>query len=238
MELTEKEIELIELYKEGQLDEDAKSNLEARMASDPVFKSEVQFCIAIFDSLEMMSISVIRDKINIIKGDTPKPNTFFNKYKSVFISIGLILLFLFTILIIRNIAKNPVKDNVSFADSFFDPYPALGILRNSSSERNIALELYASGKYQEAITIWEKEISFKNDDFYLGVAYIATDQPEDALRTLEQINPEETDIPINTIQWYISLAKVKSGAVQSALPLLRAMEPPFKEKADSLLQMI
>lgn len=239
MELSEKDIELVELYKDGRLDDNAKADLESRMEADPVFKSEVQFCMAIFDSLEMMSISVIRDKVNGIKQDTPTaPKSFFVKYRMVFISVGLILLLLLAIFIIQKATSPAVETKMNLADTFFEPYPALGILRNSNSEKNEALELYASGNYEDAIAIWENELSGRNDAFYLGVAYIATDQPERAIKTLEQIDTNDTDIPANTIQWYIALARVKSGESKSALPLLQDMEPPFKVRADSLMQMI
>jgi len=239
MELSEKDIELVELYKDGLLDEESKVKLEARMDGDPVFKSEVLFCMAIFDSLEMMSISVTRDRIHTLKEETQiKSNNFFDKYKAVFVSLGLIILLLLALFIVRSISSTTEDDNIIFVDSFFEPYPALGILRDNNAERNTTLELYAAGKYKEAIAAWENEMAFRNDKFYLGIAYIATDQPKKALKTLEEIDPNSIDIPANTIQWYIAIAKMKSGDVESAIPLLKTVEPPYVGKADSLMEMI
>jgi len=128
---------------------------------------------------------------------------------------------------------------------YFEPYPALAYAptRNDTTLANLqekAFNAYSNGYFQQAIPLF-KEMLIDGEDpellFYLGNAYLAEKQPEEAIEAFETASTYDTDIKIQ-VQWFLALSYLANKDENSAkieLEKLAAGTSTYQSKAENIL---
>jgi len=131
---------------------------------------------------------------------------------------------------------------------YFEPYPALAYApnRNDTVAENLkeqAFGAYSNENYDEAINLFQ-QILEKEDEpvvwFYLGNAYLAGNQPENAIQAFNKTLENNTDVT-NQSQWFLALSYLANNNPDRAVDVLEQLSntnSTYKNKAEQLLQTL
>lgn len=100
---------------------------------------------------------------------------------------------------------------------------------------------YEDGQYRRAARILEAQPNGRSDSqlqLYLGICYLLSNKPEEAVAPLEIAQRHEFPLISTSATWYLSIALLESGRQSEAIPMLEqlAKEGPYAQKATDLLQ--
>ncbi len=91
-----------------------------------------------------------------------------------------------------------------------------------------AMSLYERGRYQEAIIAFHEEIKDPSSQtalvFYLGLSYLATDQPLKAIEKIEKVISGPATVLQEPAQWYLGLAYLKAEDIENAKRLFNEIQ--------------
>ena len=125
---------------------------------------------------------------------------------------------------------------------FYEPYTHKATLRGADTKAAALLEEYHQGRYHLVLDGLETVVDTTSNTqyhLYLANTYIALQQPEQAVKTLETI--EEEDTYFEYAQWYQALAWVQVKNKAKALTTLNKLieyDGIFKEKALELKEQL
>ena len=121
---------------------------------------------------------------------------------------------------------------------FYEPYTHTRVLRGADTQAAALLREYHQGHYPQIVERLEAVVDTTSNTqwhLYLANAYIALQQPVQAVKTIENI--EEEDPYFEYAQWYQALAWVQVENKAKALATLQRLidyDGIFKEKAQQL----
>ncbi len=130
---------------------------------------------------------------------------------------------------------------------YYEPYPDIITSRGSGDELlNEGLFSYESGAYEQA-TIYLKNYLVTDKEnkevlFYLGQAYLANDEPANALEIFKSLEQESEFSLKQANQWYLALTQLKLKNKESAKDILqliiRNTNHAYREKSEILKEKL
>jgi len=115
-------------------------------------------------------------------------------------------------------------------DEYYRPYYNVLTSGERSGEKTEmdAMSLYERGRYQEAITAFQEEIKDPSSQtalvFYLGLSYLAADQPLKAIENIEKVISGPASVLQEPAQWYLGLAYLKAEDIENAQRVFREIQ--------------
>lgn len=139
-------------------------------------------------------------------------------------------------------------NNRSIGRDAFSPYKNAMTVRHSDAQINAllkkGLEAYGAGQYEQAIHSFSQlpqDSSQVLARLYLGISYLATDQPEAASIELQAVKELSSPIQENA-RWYLILAQLQLNEQESAMKgldmLIAEGSPMYQERAKVLQQKL
>lgn len=131
---------------------------------------------------------------------------------------------------------DPTKEERIFAQ-YFEPYPAIGLVRSGGSSKDGTLEqaiqAYNRADYAQSskeFSVYYQETKDTISLFYLGIAQLSQNQTDAALTTFKQFQSISPILQEQT-NWYIALAYLRKQDLVSLKNLMRNM-PNSKYKTE------
>ena len=246
------ELEQVDKYLSGLLNEQETEQLNLRMVEDESFRKLVDDVEIIREGIKKSGAkSSLETKLDLLDdtllmdepieaalgehslGEESKNNRshqrtlgeFFSQYKlAIAASVTLLLIAYFALTTI--ITPSPTE---LFADNF-EPYAYQNITRGDVAvidQTTAAYAMYANGEYMEAANLFEKLIpesqNALRDKFYLGNAYLASGEAQKAITVFEEVI-QESDSMKTLAQWYLGLSYLEANDVESAKATFELVE--------------
>lgn len=131
--------------------------------------------------------------------------------------------------------------------SYYQPYPDILTSRGSGErDLNEALFSYEAGNYDVAIEKFDQILADDQNNselrFYLGQAYLANNEVNNAQIIFTSLLTEKSFALSDANQWYLALAYLKSGNIESTKEILLRINSDtnhtYKEKSKQLLDRL
>ena len=217
MKLTQADIELIDSFLDGSLDEESKKNFEQRIQTDEEFKNQYEFIKATKQAIRESSIE---DKKTFLQSLESTEGEEFSKENSAkIISLNTRLVGIAASIIIAAAAVFLLtQDSTDFSliDNEFVHLPSdLYVTRSDDSlpyqnDRLKAYSLYEIKSYDEAAPLLYQLFENKIDTvslYYAGLSYLASHQLKRAYRCLNHPALRNSDFDVDTYIDLIDRAK-------------------------------
>lgn len=263
MSFSEKEMDLIDGYINGQLNSTEKEMFSEKLRLDKEFAKAFQTTKLAKEAIRrkalkkefqrLQSLEATLPKIDIkeeqpIRQETKKEIKQPKFKRLLVIAAGFLLLCFAGRILYNNGGSTPAE---IFAQEF-KAYPNLvnEITRNDSDSiafdqktlKEKAYILYGNQNYKEAIPFFETLVSEEQnpeDYFYLGVTYLTDEDPTQAIETLNLLKSKESTYTVRAY-WYIALAHLKNNEVEKTKAILNEMQKipnagSYIEKAQRIL---
>jgi tetratricopeptide (TPR) repeat protein len=134
----------------------------------------------------------------------------------------------------------------SVFEEYFKPYPnVIPMVRGEGTDFDLkaAMILYNAGKYEEAITEFDKIISVEQENelalFYKGVSLLALGNGKSARNQFESVIKSGSSMLKDQTQWYLGLSFILEDKVDSARNVfsnIKSSQNYYSEKASELLK--
>lgn len=246
MELTDKDIEIIESYFNQTLSEEDNQAFEQRLESDSAFRQavyEYQATATFLNTVREREQKAFLKKIEATMPPVGIPIRRLDFRRWAVAAVGLVLV---TVGVWQfwGGGDGGVKLK-SLAKDYFEPYPALGITMGDEKVdiKTEALRTYAVNDFKNAIPLLQKAFEVEKDTmllFYRDIAFIGIGQPGNAEDNLKVLLNSEI-IPHELVKWYLALIYIELNQKENALPLLQNVadtEGENQEKAIDLMSKI
>jgi tetratricopeptide (TPR) repeat protein len=220
--LSQELFEAIDRYITGEMTEDERIIFEDRIQADEVLKSNVE---EQRDLIRAVEESALLEWFNNIHhrffGDGKQIGRkgFFSFSARMYFLAASIILFLAIGSYFLFFHKN---FNERLYATYFKPDPGLPTVMGTSENFAFydAMVDYKRGKYEKAIQKWEKQQIQKSENdtlnYFLGVAYLANDNPEKAVLYLEVAVKTKNFIFIDDANYYLGMAFLKKGNIEKS----------------------
>lgn len=261
MNLSEEQYELIEAYLAGDLSEADKTLLEREMQADSALQAEVNRQRDIRLGLRGLGIEKVLKqaqenyKTSLVTAapepvSTPVVRPLLNwRYWAAAASVAGVLGIGYYAY--QQTATNAAE--VAYADTF-TPDSGDELLKEfpadaSADARQLFLDAftkYKAGKYDQVIdqvkTLPDDKKTVHYKKYFLGLSYLANQQPADAIPLLQQAQTSPSVKLRQKSEWFLALAYVKNQENDKALPILKRISTdkanPFTALAQRVLQKI
>ncbi len=218
--ISQEEQEMFEKFLLDQMDSNEKERFKKKLDNDlKLLENFEQFKI-MFRAVEEDGL---RAKIEEFHSEIEDENTsilpmrYFRKYNYIIAaSIALLVAIGGGYLFFGN------NSNKALYKKYYSVDPGLPTVMGESSNYEFYKGMvdYKQGKYNAAIEIWENLLVNKagNDtlNYFLGAAYLATDNQSKALPFFEQVSTNKQSFFYNDSQFYLGLIALKDGQSQKA----------------------
>ncbi|GAB5525515.1 MAG: hypothetical protein Roseis2KO_33870 [Roseivirga sp.] len=221
--MTEKDRDLIERGILNELSPEEKLDFDQNERENEEFRSAVKLQRQMLASLEASEKVKLKTELkrifSNIEPDVENDPRLSPKWYWLAASL-IIVLVTFGWLTQRN-------DSDDIFDRYFDPYPAENRVRGESGKENqqAVFKFYEEGDYLRVIELLEKSLASETESrgqqLYLGNAYLASGQPDKAIKTFEGI--EKNSSYYMDAQWYLALSYLKNGNSSGAIIVLKSM---------------
>lgn len=230
MAIDEQDLELIEKYLHGKLDAPELESFENRLKADQTFAEEVNDYKGIIVGIDEYG----RDRFSAtvagweqeVKGPSKKKEgkvVSFKNYLAMAASLALLLIsgyFLFF---------NQSNESRLFAQ-YFQPYENITSARSDDQGAQLlqdGMSAYDIKDYDQAIVPLKNYLQSNQADpttlFYLGEAYLANDQPEQAESQYLKLLQQENHVFTETAQWHLALSYLKQKENPKLEQLLKSI---------------
>lgn len=238
------DIERIDRYLKGMLEDKELQEFESQMGADPDLMTEVALQKDIMIGSEAYFDEQLKGKLRQIENEPEEVSTtgkqfFFRPWQIGAIAASLLLFITLGYLFFFQTA-DPEKLYLSY----YEPYPNIvnPIKRSESKLNDDALSYYEQGDYTTAASIFESElIQQPNEDyllFYWGLCNLELGELNQATSLLKKIPPAADSRFYSPAQWYLALAYLKADNVDQAKIQLQTIVESggdYKNKAQELL---
>ncbi|NER18692.1 tetratricopeptide repeat protein [Spongiivirga citrea] len=232
---------LIEKYFSGELNPNEQQELNSLLETDADFKAEFELQQ---DVQKAIKLSEREDKKNLLeqyeKDRDIIDGTKASKRKWLPIAAAIALLFSLGIYIGTNIQP----DGTSLYDEYYEMYPnTVYSITRSGGEESIersAFEAYEGGDYPGAINYFnqlKEDKDAKNIDFYIGQAYLANSEYENAILAFNKVVKTHEEFTQES-RWYLALSYLKQEDVNNAKKILTEIEQKNTYKKEAAIQLL
>lgn len=227
MKFQENDIELIDQYLNGELNDNQSNDLQAKLKEDPEFEKLME--------LQKEVISTI--KTSAFEQDVQAYLDGTRETKSIRLNPSVITGIAASIVLIISVVFYFNQKDVNYYDQYFEPYPDL-ISQRAVTDNSYAMYHYGRGEFQEAVAAFEEMDAMSKDErFYAGIAYLSVGELDKAESNLSaSLSTDWSSFAI----WYLALRFLKSQDYERAIQHLSQIQPgEFKyEEAQKILGQI
>ena len=250
MNQEEADIDLIERKLRGELTQAELDAFDERVASELAFAEKVDDYITIINGISTFDSHAMREEVaqweeeirNEQQTETPVV-PFGSTWKKYWVAAAVVACIIAAYVFLGRGTQNSNQELVA---EYFVPYDDVISVREGETDSELlmaAMESYTAGKWTEAISLFQSCLE-KNPDnldatFYLGIAYLANQDPTQAANVLERIRTGDHRYHDHVL-WYLALAKIASNHITEARAILRDIQSQpshdFKNQADELMK--
>lgn len=246
--MEERDYNLIEDYFNGSLDDAAMAEVEQRVQQDEVF---AEAFAAHQDLLEVVDLKTEADLRGLLAKEEAELSTTQKTEDAPTVSIrrwlsaaaAIIVFAVAGWLLFRG--DQSINEQRLFSENFTAYTNIIAPNRrgeNDESRLSLAFLAYDNKQYQKAITEFDalKADTLQNElTFYIGVSYLAMNEAERAILTLEDVS-DDSQFAMEK-QWYLALAHLKRGETEQAIDALKSAlqfssDPVLVRKVTALLK--
>lgn len=220
MEKQENDIELIDAYLIGSLNEKEFISFEQQLSNDPELQRRVDTQKTLVTELK---VNAFNDDVKSYLSRNKGTKTIqFSKWRLIGIAASVVIL-ISTVYLLR--------PKESLSDQYYEPYPDL-ISTRAPTQNSDAMFHYNKKEYETAIGLFKKQdILTDSENFYLGVSYLSVEKLDQAEIIFTKLLTTERK-PL--AQWYLSLSYIKSGEESKAVQSLRQIKEGEYKHAEAL----
>ena len=233
--ISQNTLELIERYLNHELDGQDLIDFEKKLENDQDFRDEVNFVKNISTGVER---AILKEKMESfhseMQSETPtiklhRRHIFLKIAVAASLLIGFALMFYYY-------QTDPYE---KLYQAYYSPDPGLPTVMSSTSEYDFydAMVDYKRENYDSAINKWSalQANSPSNDtlNYFLGMAWMASDDVDKALPYLETVNTEAESTFYEDARYYTALYHLKKNNIELAKQNLSELNSP---KAKKLLE--
>lgn len=211
--ISEELLETIERYINGSLTSQELKDFNQLLELDNDFKLKVEAIKSI-----RIDAQSLKEELNEFQDDISKTIIKKNSNKTKYFDLSKIAAFTAVIIAIASIWFFSTPKNENLYDTYFKKYPALSKIINDTKNFDFydAMVSYKDGNYKIAIDKWklQQEKKPENDtlNYFIGLAYLANENIDDAIPFLERsIEAEDDFIFLDEAYQYLGLAYLKAG---------------------------
>lgn len=221
--------ELLETYLS--LDDSERAAFEKALSSEE--RAELARELGIMEGLNEEFRKELRSKVGAFEQKSERAK----KMNPAFIGIAA------SFLLVSAFTAYLLRDKESLFDQYYEAYPNYEVtaLRGEDdlSAREEAYKAYDAADYELAIKQFIiLESRQAADEFFLGIAYIETDKPKEALERMQAvINSENTDY-LDAAKWYAALTYLSLEEDEKARAFLNDLANESSEWASSAAEVL
>jgi hypothetical protein len=234
MILLDKDLNLLENYLDGALDDSAKNALVARINNDTIFRAEAKAYMQTLVLMKKQRNAVLKAKMTVFEEEKPIKRSTNLTWWIAGLSTAAAACALFFML------KTPQNEAVALAQRHFEPLALQGNKGIEDEQRIAALQAYLDKNYHKAAPLLDNIFQKNNKDTSLlllsGIAYLADNQADKCIQRLANIS-RSTREDRDEACWYEALAQVAVGNNQEENSLLNQLvenKSDYTEKAKIL----
>lgn len=237
--ISEELLETIERYINDSLTSQELKDFNQLLELDNDFKLKVEAIKSIRIDDKAQSL---KEELNEFQDDISKTIIKKNSNKTKYFDLSKIAAFTAVIIAIASIWFFSTPKNENLYGTYFKKYPALSKTINDTENFDFydAMVSYKDGNYKIAIDKWklQQEKKPENDtlNYFIGLAYLANENIDDAIPFLERsIEAEDDFIFLDEAYQYLGLAYLKAGNKDLAKKNLNISNTEISKKVISEL---
>jgi tetratricopeptide (TPR) repeat protein len=241
----EKDIDLIEAYLQGTLDDQALAAFQKRRQDDPEFDREVIDYSQIIGQIRSTHEQAFMNKLRHWDSEIE------NRQEAKVIPLRRIFLMAASVLLLAiaglYVFRNSQSDHEQLFQEYFQPYDNVISERSGKNDnQQKGMELYDQKKYDEAIVQLKLAVAEDSDNpslkCYLGIAYLATGQVTEAKMTFEAIAYNDHALFREVAEWNLAMIYLKlddEGSLKKTLEaIIQQKDHQYYEQAKDLLSRL
>lgn len=223
--MEEADIRLVEQYLQGRLDEPAAEAFRQRLAAEPDLLAEVSTQLAVRQgreqALEQEIASLFQEEGTTASTTLPNPTRIIGLSVMGTIAAAILVWFL-----IRGLSPPSLQQ--LFARHFDPAENTVSVLSADPQSFEQAFERYDAGDYAAAIRLFEQlenlsAVQQAEIDFYRANAFLAIDQPRDAIPILQVLAQQSGSALAPEAAYYLGLAYLATDQPAEALAQFQAV---------------
>lgn len=233
--LNDQSDELIEKYLLGELKGEALQAFEARLETDPEFRSRTEERKELFEMLKRMEFRKTLNDLRTTRKTASMSDTLTASYatrnrKHLYrvISLAAVMLILVSVPLFLIYQKNSKSDRL--VAKYFEPYDNVLTFRGDEDDILVqqAMQAYDRGQWNECIKRSEKALRQHPENtaelmFYIGVAALAEGRGKKAIYYLSNSEIAKSKLAF-AAEWYTALAYLKIREKDKAVVTLRQIK--------------
>lgn len=237
----------MENYLNGRMTTEEQQSFEREMSTNQELREEVEVHRRLVSSIETESVRQMLEQIheeNFAEEAAPVvPMHSHSRYFPLAIAASVALLILAGWWVFNWRSSQPE----ALYAAYFSPDEGLPTTLGYADNAQFAegMVSYKLGEYTEALEYWQPLLSADPDNdtlsYYSGLAFLANDQPEQAMQYLNLIVENEASAYQMDARWYLALAYLKNeqpAKAQALLQTLAAKDSPYREESQEILEKL
>lgn len=244
--MDKKLFETMENYVNGRMSIEEQQSFERGMSENPELREEVALYRKMVSSIETESVRQMLEQIHAeqFNQETPVvPMRSRSHYFPLAIAASVALLILAGWWVFSWQSSQPE----ALYATYFSPDEGLPTTLGYAENAQFAEGMisYKLGEYAEALDYWQPLLTADpaNDtlNYYSGLAFLANDQPEQAVSYLGRVVENETSAFTSDANWYLALSYLKQGKETEAQPLLQELaagDSPYQQQSREILDKL
>jgi tetratricopeptide (TPR) repeat protein len=241
----EEDIDLIEAYLKGTLDEQALAAFQKRRQEDADFDREVIDYSQIISGIRISQERDFMSKLRHWEGEIE------NRQEAKVISLRTMFSIAASVVLVSLVGvylfRSGQSDHEQLFQEYFQPYENVISERTGKNDhQQRGMELYDQRKYDDAIA--ELKVAAIEDPdnsllkCYLGIAYLAEDHAQEAKAIFGSMVPGDQSLTKEVAEWYLAMAYLKlddEPSLKKTLEdILHQKDHLYREQAKELLKSI
>lgn len=239
--ITPELLESVERYYNGIMAQDQRADFEEQLHKDPAFKTQVEDVRAILLAIEQQTL---KESLEAYHQELPAQDPNKNPEKpTAKVHFRIFLKIAIAAAIIVGLGLfwySSSSSNEKLYSKYFTPDPGLPTTMSTSDNYVFydGMVNYKQGQYDTAISKWKKlqpETTNDTITYFLGVAYLADNNPEQAISYLDETTQHKESVFLEDAYYYLGLAYLKSDETEAAHQAFQQSSSP---KSQEILQKL
>lgn len=241
------ETDLADRYYRGELSSDERREFERQMEQDAELKKKVLLHKDLLEGIDYHFSQGLKSKLqqadqgseSVTKGVKHR-----HLWKGLGVAASVLFLFLLGYLLLDQQASPE-----EVYQAYYQPYPnIINPVERSAGQTeddlSTAMRAYEQGRYQDAIALFEQQFDELSPSyrFYLALSYLETDQNQQALKLLEEVEKIGDETFYLPSLWYQALANLAAGKTEEAQmvlqKLIHAGDNTYSSKAEEIVDAL
>lgn len=235
--MDEFDIDRLKDYLDNRLSKEEKDSIESRLESDPEFKKQFNIHKSLLEGVEYHFDKQLKQSFKDREIKQRKRRRL------------MVMAAAASFLILAILSYQLWDTNLNHTEVFLQYYkPYYNVVDEPNRDSVLladgasAFQLYDKGEYPKAIEGLRSALASDphnaQTSFYLGLSYLAANQPDSAIRYLDKGYPGESAFS-EPAQWYLGLAYLKSGRTEAAKNIFKEISDAtgaYQDRAESILE--